>query len=41
MRKFAFSGLTILLLFRVSWQFHKDWGLLFEGDAAAAPQGRA
>ena len=34
-------GLVPLLNFRVLWQFHKDWGLLFEGDAAAAPQGRA
>jgi hypothetical protein len=34
-------GPVPLLNFRVAWQFHKDWGLLLEGDAAAAPQGRA
>jgi len=34
-------GLVPLINFRVLWQFHKDWGLLLEGDAAAAPQGRA
>jgi hypothetical protein len=34
-------GFVPLLHFRVFWQFQKDWGLLFEGDAAAAAQGRA
>jgi hypothetical protein len=34
-------GFVPLLNFRVLWQFHKDWGLLLEGDAAAASQGRA
>ena len=34
-------GFVPLINFRVLWQFHKDWGLLFEGDAAAAKQGRA
>ena len=34
-------GPVPLLNFRVAWQFHDAWGLLLEGDAAAAPQGRA
>jgi len=34
-------GFVPLLHFRVFWQFQKDWGLLLEGDAAAAAQGRA
>lgn len=34
-------GFVPLVNFRVLWQFHRDWALLFEGDAAAAPQGRA
>jgi hypothetical protein len=34
-------GFVPLLNFRAVWQFHKDWGLLLEGDAAAASQGRA
>jgi hypothetical protein len=34
-------GIVPLINFRVAWQFHEDWGLLLEGDAAAAPQGRA
>ena len=34
-------GFVPLLHFRVLWQFHKDWGLLCEGDAAVAAQGRA
>lgn len=34
-------GFVPLLNFRVLWQFHKVWGLLLEGDAAAAAQGRA
>jgi hypothetical protein len=34
-------GFVPLLNFRVLWQFHSDWGLLLEGDAAAAAQGRA
>jgi len=34
-------GFVPLLNFRVLWQFQEKWGLLLEGDAAAAPQGRA
>lgn len=34
-------GFVPLLNFRVFWQFQNDWGLLLEGDAAAAAQGRA
>ncbi len=34
-------GFVPLLNFRAMWQFHKEWGLLLEGDAAAASQGRA
>ena len=34
-------GFVPLINFRVLWQFHEDWGVLFEGDAAAAKQGRA
>lgn len=34
-------GFVPLIHFRVLWQFHKLWGLLLEGDAAAASQGRA
>ena len=34
-------GIVPLINFRVLWQFHKDWGALLEGDAAAARQGRA
>jgi hypothetical protein len=34
-------GFVPLLNFRVLWRFHEDWGLLLEGDAAAAAQGRA
>lgn len=34
-------GFVPLLNFRILWQFERDWGLLFEGDAAAAAQGRA
>lgn len=34
-------GFVPLLHFRVLWQFHTNWGLLLEGDAAAAAQGRA
>jgi hypothetical protein len=34
-------GFVPLLHFRVLWQFHEAWGLLLEGDAAAAKQGRA
>lgn len=34
-------GFVPLIHFRVLWQFHKDWGMLLEGDAAAARQGRA
>ncbi len=34
-------GFVPLLNFRVLWQFRDKWGLLLEGDAAAAKQGRA
>jgi hypothetical protein len=34
-------GFVPLLNFRVLWQFRQRWGLLLEGDAAAAKQGRA
>lgn len=34
-------GFVPLINFRVLWQFHKDWGLLLEGDGSWAPQGRA
>ncbi len=34
-------GFVPLINFRVLWQFHENWGLLLEGDAAAASQGRA
>lgn len=34
-------GFVPLVNFRALWQFHPKWGLLFEGDAAAAKQGRA
>ncbi len=34
-------GFVPLLNFRILWQFDKAWGLLLEGDAAAAAQGRA
>jgi hypothetical protein len=35
------AGFVPLINFRVLWQFHKEWGLLLEGDAAWSPQGRA
>jgi hypothetical protein len=34
-------GFVPLLNFKLLWQFHKTWGLLLEGDAAVAAQGRA
>jgi hypothetical protein len=34
-------GFVPLLNFRVLWQFREKWGLLLDGDAAAAKQGRA
>ncbi len=34
-------GFVPLINFRVLWQFHREWGLLLEGDAAWSPQGRA
>jgi hypothetical protein len=34
-------GFVPLINFRVLWQFDKNWDFLFEGDAAAASQGRA
>jgi len=34
-------GIVPLINFRVLWQFRPAWGLLLEGDAAAAKQGRA
>jgi len=35
------TGLVPLLHFRCQWIFAKELGLLLEGDALAAPQGRA
>jgi len=35
------TGFVPLIHFRVSWFFAGPWGLLVEGDALAAPQGRA
>jgi hypothetical protein len=34
-------GFVPLLNFRILWQFQENWGILLEGDAAAAAQGRA
>jgi len=34
-------GVVPLINFRVLWQFHERWGILLDGDAAAAKQGRA
>lgn len=34
-------GFVPLLNFRVLWRFRERWGLLLDGDAAAAKQGRA
>lgn len=34
-------GFVPLINFRIMWQFDEAWGLLLEGDAAAASQGRA
>lgn len=34
-------GFVPLLNFRILWQFHRDWSLVLDGDAAAAKQGRA
>jgi hypothetical protein len=34
-------GVVPLINFRVLWQFHARWGILLDGDAAAAKQGRA
>jgi hypothetical protein len=34
-------GFVPLINFRVQWQFGEKWGLLLDGDAAAAKQGRA
>jgi hypothetical protein len=35
------TGFVPLVNFRVDWMFAERFGLLFEGDALAAPQGRA
>ncbi|NIM98303.1 MAG: hypothetical protein GTO24_09575 [candidate division Zixibacteria bacterium] len=35
------TGFVPLLNFKVDWRFTKGFGLLLEGDALAAPQGRA
>lgn len=35
------TGFVPLLSFILEWQFHNDLGLILEGDALAAPQGRA
>ncbi len=35
------TGFVPLLNFKVDWRFGKRFGLLLEGDALAAPQGRA
>lgn len=34
-------GFVPIIHFHVNWQYHKQWSLLFEGDALAVPQGRA
>lgn len=34
-------GIVPLINFRILWRLGKTWGLLFDGDALAAPQGRA
>lgn len=34
-------GFVPLIKFWLDWEFHPRFGLLFEGDALAAPQGRA
>ncbi len=34
-------GVVPLINFRVLWRLGRSWGLLFDGDALAAPQGRA
>jgi hypothetical protein len=35
------TGFVPLINFALDWSFFSDWGLIFEGDALAAPQGRA
>jgi hypothetical protein len=35
------TGAVPLINFRLNWRFTPSWALLFEGDALAAPQGRA
>lgn len=35
------TGFVPLINFKVDWWFAEKWGLLFRGDALAAPQGRA
>jgi len=35
------TGFVPLVNFRVAWMFAEEFGLLLEGDALAAPQGRA
>jgi hypothetical protein len=34
-------GIVPLIGFRIRWSFYKSFGILVEGDALAAPQGRA
>ncbi len=35
------TGFVPIINFRLNWKYHPQWGLLFEGDALGAPQGRA
>jgi hypothetical protein len=35
------TGFVPLINFSARWKFRKDWSLLLDGDALAAPQGRA
>jgi hypothetical protein len=35
------TGFVPLINFKVDWTFARNFGMLFEGDALAAPQGRA
>lgn len=34
-------GFVPIINFRMAWKINQNWGMLFEGDALAAPQGRA
>jgi len=40
-KEYTNTGFVPLVNFRLSWEFVPRWGLLFEGDALAGPQGRA